>query len=61
MHAYALDGLVRRAVLAAVEHLTLLVVCVTGGACAPAACAVACHRGGSIPLAMRSLLFLEAE
>ena len=61
VHAYALEGLVRRAVLAAVEHLTLLVVCVTGGhvLTQPYCCRVSTRR--VIPFAMCSLLFLEAE
>ena len=37
MHAYALDGRLWRAVLAAVEHLTLLLVVCNRWACAPAA------------------------
>ena len=54
-------GRLRRAVLAAVEHLTLLVVC-NRWACAPAAGLLSCgQRGGSFPFAMCSLLSLEAK
>ena len=61
MHAYALEGLVRRAALAAVEHLTLLVVGVTGGhvLTQPDCCRVLTRR--VTPFAMSSLLSLEAE